>query len=145
MIFEKIIQWNEQRNNKEFNSESEYKMLKEELAEFLEAKDEYEMVDALCDLIVIATGAIHKLGYSPKLAMLETLQEINSRQQDPLQAMSWRMEGPDGKWQKWKDQPKDTLYKAQYEHYKYYGVNVTPSHIKEQLEEMRNDMLQETP
>jgi len=38
-----------------------------------------DMVDALCDIAVLALGAIYNLGYSPKLAMLETTKEINSR------------------------------------------------------------------
>ena len=64
----------------------------------------------------IAQG-IHRLQYNsdPELSMIETLKEINSRKQDPVQKTMWRAEGIKGKWQKWKEQPKDTLYKANYD------------------------------
>ena len=38
-----------------------------------------EKVDAYCDIVVFAIGAILKLGYVPELALLETAKEINSR------------------------------------------------------------------
>ena len=37
------------------------------------------MVDAYCDVIVFAVGAIMKLGYDPEKALAETAKEINSR------------------------------------------------------------------
>lgn len=38
-----------------------------------------ESVDAYCDMITFATGAILKLGYNPELAIVECGKEINSR------------------------------------------------------------------
>lgn len=40
---------------------------------------DYDIVDAYCDVIVFAVGAIMKLGYDPEKALLETAKEINSR------------------------------------------------------------------
>ena len=40
---------------------------------------ENEKVDAYCDIVVFAVGAIMKLGYDPELALLEVAKEINSR------------------------------------------------------------------
>ena len=116
-VFNEIIEWNKSRNNVEFNCVNEYQMLSEELTEFLTAYNEEieeDMIDALCDIIVVATGAIHKLGYDPKLSMIETIKEISSRQQDPQQKEIWEKWGVSGKWMKNKEQPKDTLYKADY-------------------------------
>ena len=44
----------------------------------------------------------------------EVFKEINSRKQDPEQAIVWAGIGANGKWQKMKDQLKETLYVANY-------------------------------
>ena len=102
----------------------------------------YERIDALCDKYVIFTGTLAKsgmveaplmelaryyedylnitktvkeLGFDFIKCMSETLFEIESRQQDPEQKLLWEQRGSNGeKWQKWKEQPEDTLYKANY-------------------------------
>lgn len=104
-----IVKFNKERNLSVFNAEKERYYIELELGEFSEATalgDEHEQVDALADIIVFATGAIHKLGYNPKAVLKETLKEINSREGeiDPVT----------GKWEKSKTQPKETLYKADY-------------------------------
>lgn len=104
-----IIEFNIQRGLNDFNAIAEYKMLEEELNEFLTAhaeNNEYEMLDALCDLIVFAVGGIYKLGYAPAAALQETVKEILSRK-GTLDTVS-------GKWQKDKHQDPSTLYKANY-------------------------------
>jgi len=79
-VFEDIKKFNKERGLlKEFNMDNEVAMLKEELQEFIEATSEKEMIDALCDIIVVATGGILKLGYDPEKAMKETTMEILSR------------------------------------------------------------------
>ena len=113
-VFDKIIEWNLNRNNLDFNDRVEVVMLEEELDEFIVAETSAQMVDALCDIIVVATGAMWKLGYNPNIAMEETLKEINSRQQDPVQKAQWEENGAEGKWKKWVYQPSNTLYKADY-------------------------------
>lgn len=104
-----IVQFNVERGLTAFDPVVEYNLLFEELAEFEAAgteNDEYEMVDALCDIIVVAAGAIYKLGYRPKEALSETVKEILSRKGaiNPLT----------GKWEKDRNQDKTTLYKADY-------------------------------
>lgn len=57
-----------------------------------------------------------KLGYDPYKCMRETIKEISSRKQDPSQKEQWD-KGiflDTDKWKKWKEQPIDTLYKADY-------------------------------
>jgi hypothetical protein len=155
MIIKGIVDWNINRNNIGFNGNSEIEMLEEELYELKEAvvgfrydddeKEVYmveeeqlhETIDALCDIVVVAIGAIHKLGINPELAMLEVIKEISSRQQDPLQEVSWRMEGPDGKWKKDQNQDPTTLYKANYQNATYKQ----PKSHREELEELREDLL----
>lgn len=90
-------------------------MLVEELQEFETAKTDDEEVDALCDLILVAVGALWKKGYCPTLSLRETIEEISSRKQDPVQKDIWEKWGADGKWQKDKEQPSNTLYAADYE------------------------------
>ena len=99
-IFERIVKWNEERGliAKGHDHKSAAIMLAEELDEFCGLKDgshlteevgvsihygfdisDGEKADALCDLIVIATGELAKMGYDPDKAMSETLKEIESR------------------------------------------------------------------
>jgi len=108
--FERIELFNAQRGLLDnYNKENEIEMLREELVEYIDAEDIFEEVDALCDIIVVAAGSLLKLGYDPTIAMDETCKEILSRKQDPNQQLS----GND-KWQKWRGQPKNTLYVADY-------------------------------
>lgn len=106
---EGIVQFNIERNLVHYNGQAEYNMLLEELQEFLYANannDEHEMVDALCDIIVVATGGLYKLGYDPKQALLETVKEITSRRGS--------FNSDVGKWCKDPNQDPDTLYQANY-------------------------------
>lgn len=104
-----IIKFNIDRNLVSFNSKVEYNLLFEELQEFQAAsgqENEYEIVDSLCDLVVVAIGALYKLGYHPDKALLETTKEILSRK--------GAINPVTGKWEKYIDQDLSTLYKANY-------------------------------
>ena len=114
-VFERIVEWNKDRNNLTFDSMKEFDMLLEELEEFGEATTDEDMVDALCDLIVVATGGLFKLGYDPEKCMDEVIKHISSRKQDPQQKEVWDKWGASGKWQKQKDQDPSTLYEPNYE------------------------------
>ena len=93
MILEQIVEWNiERKIPKEFDLAKEAGHIAEELSELLRSKDDSERVDAICDIMVFATGALWKLGYEPTEAMNETLKEINSR------GGEWNVDT--GKWQK---------------------------------------------
>ena len=104
-----ILQFNKDRNLRLFNAVAERNMLAEELEEFEDATqnaDEHEQVDALADTVVLAVGALHKMGYDPEAVLTETLKEINSRQGELNEAT--------GKWEKDRNQDPTTLYKAVY-------------------------------
>lgn len=62
---------------------------------------------------------MYNMGYDAKVCMLETIKEISSREQDPLQKQQWekgQIKGQiKGKWLKNPNQNKKTLYKAKYE------------------------------
>jgi hypothetical protein len=106
---EGIVKFNTDRNLIDYLPFAEYNMLMEELQEFMWGganNNELEMVDALCDIIVVATGALHKLGYDPTKALSETVKEINSREGDFNKST--------GKWQKNSNQDPNTIYKANY-------------------------------
>jgi hypothetical protein len=79
-LFERIINWNEERGllvepipNKEAS------FIAEELSEFLRANEEEDRIDAMADIIVFAVGYIAKLGLSPELVLNECLKHIESR------------------------------------------------------------------
>ena len=105
-----IVAFNVARNLKTYNDTTEIDMLTEELNEFKDAcrdDDTNERLNALCDMVVLAVGAIHKLGYDPGIALSETVREITSR----VGAIN-----PDtGKWEKDKNQDPTTLYTPNYE------------------------------
>ena len=101
-----IIKFNTDRGLLTFNGPNEHAMLEEELGELLHAirtNDQYEIVDALNDIRVIATGALWKLGQDPDLSLMETCREILSR----TGAI-----GPEGKFIK--DSIQSNLYVADY-------------------------------
>lgn len=105
-----IEKFNKDRSLTEFNLETEIKLLLEELNEFVEAAQADnvdEIVDALCDIVVVAVGSLYKLGYDATLALQETTKEILSRQ--------GAINTETGKWQKNPNQDPTTLYKAQYD------------------------------
>lgn len=108
-----IIEFNVERQLNTFNSDAEYAMLLEELQEFFIAcakEDQHKKVDALCDLIVLATGGLYKLGYDPEKALIETVKEITSRKGS--------FDAEAGKWKKDPNQDPSTLYKACYDNAK---------------------------
>jgi len=115
-----IVKLNKERYGLTFNSKKAYNKLNEELKEFkdgIKNNNEIEMLDALADIIVIATGEIRKMGYDPILVLNETVKEISSRKQDLTQVERWaKGEKEDGeKWLKDKSQDKSELYKADFE------------------------------
>ena len=112
--FDTIVNWNRSRNLTIYDATTEDNMIAEELEELSLARTNNnvdQIVDAYCDLIVLATGAIHKLGYNPTDAMSETLLEINSRK-GTINKLT-------GKWEKDPNQDPSTLYKADYSRAKY--------------------------
>ena len=58
--------------------------------------------------------SLSSLGYCFRRAMKECLAEINSREQDLVQAKEWAENGASGKWLKNLSQDPTTLYKADY-------------------------------
>ena len=102
-MFEKIVDWNEERGliKQGFNHEKEISFIIEELLEstgnynsesaqvraqnyaqeimFGAEHNKDNIIDAMGDIIVFATGAIAKNGYNPSLVMEEIYKEINSR------------------------------------------------------------------
>jgi predicted HAD superfamily Cof-like phosphohydrolase len=102
-MFDKIVAWNTERGliEKGFNHQKEVSFIIEELLESTgnydsitarekateialeitrDAQHEPEqIIDALFDTIIFATGAIVKLGYNPSDVMNEGFKEINSR------------------------------------------------------------------
>jgi hypothetical protein len=106
---DEIVKFNKERNLLVFNKDTELVLLVEELGEFDYAcgtQDKNAMVDALCDIVVVAIGGLFKLGYDPAAALLETTKEIRSRQ--------GVLNTTTGKWEKYKDQDPSTLYSANY-------------------------------
>jgi hypothetical protein len=103
-----IVDWNISRNLNTYKPKTEMILIHREYEEFLSSiLNRRDPVDDLCDLIVVATGALHKLGYDPDKAMNETYKEISSRKGE--------INTETGKWEKDLTQDPSTLYIANYE------------------------------
>ena len=142
-IQSQILDWNIVRNNIDYDEASELAMYASEAQEEIDADGNIdEIIDSLCDRTVLMVGALAKSGYANKglseamlvnyeefkkipkrvkslgycfrKAMKECLAEINSREQDLVQAKEWAENGASGKWEKNKSQNPDTIYKADY-------------------------------
>ena len=69
-----------------------------------------------CIVILLCQERLESLGYDYDKTLLETIKEVSSRLQDPIQMKEWAENGCDGsKWQKDKGQAVSTLYKADYD------------------------------
>ena len=114
-----IMKLNQERYGTTFDFEKALAKLEEELHEFrdaFKANDVDGMIDALQDITVIAAGETVKLGYNPELCLKQTVKEISSRQQDPVQATAWANDQKllGEKWLKNREQDPATLYSADY-------------------------------
>ena len=60
-ILKRVSTWNRLRYNRVYNQELFLVMMREEYQEFLDAPNDVEKLDALCDMIFVAIGVIWKL------------------------------------------------------------------------------------
>lgn len=76
-----IYEWNKERGllDQAYDNEREVKLLQEEINELADGMNDIDRIDALADIVVVAIGAMFKLGFKPNDVMHETLREINSR------------------------------------------------------------------
>jgi chemotaxis protein histidine kinase CheA len=99
------------------NNKNEIDFLKEEIMDtyFNRLHIEKNIIDAIQDIRVFSENQTELMGYDAEIALSETIKEISSREQDPLQKEDWLSKGYDGtKWQKNRNQDRSTLYVADY-------------------------------
>jgi len=112
-IYEELL---EAYYTKDFIQEVKQEFKENLLQDDIKVSSEHEVVDAIADIIVFSINQLELMGYDANKVMNETIKEISSRKQDPVQQEIWSKWGFDGtKWQKDKNQPKDTLYVADYD------------------------------
>ena len=68
----------------------------------------------LCHIITMCEELVAANKYDFKKVVLEKIKVINSRHQCPIQKKHWKLHGISGKWEKMKDQQKNTLYVGNY-------------------------------
>jgi phosphoribosyl-ATP pyrophosphohydrolase len=116
-----IRDFNLNRYGSVFNKDKFKVTLEEELKETydaIEANDQHELVDGICDCLVILTGALTQLGYNPTETLKEVVKHITSRKQDLNQKTRWIVhpEFRDSeKWQKSKIQQQAEIYQPDFE------------------------------
>lgn len=107
-LYSRVLKWNADRDNLEFNSALEYRMLKEELQEFSDgasALDDVEMADALADLTFVVLGSLAKFAHSRNVdgfAIIDTI--IKANESKPKE----RVNGKIIKGDNWQD-PKEII------------------------------------
>lgn len=131
--------WRKERNIKSITRETYVKQILEELLElyglekeqvkqntkalydtwFLHLESRKVSIDTLLDgsqdINVFSTNFIELLGYDQIKVSEQVFKEIDSREQDPKQKALWENgQGLDQKWQKDKNQDKETLYEADF-------------------------------
>lgn len=72
------------------------------------------LIDAIQDIRVFSENETELMGYDADKTLNEVIKEVSSRKQDPDQFIEWQQTKPFGKWKKWSEQPKETLYKADF-------------------------------
>ena len=77
-----------------------------------------QMIHLLNVIITICDELVTAKKYDFKKVVLEKILVLQSREQCPIQKKYWKAHGASGKWEKMKDQPKDTLYVGNYGKYK---------------------------
>ena len=60
-LIQTIAEWNTDRNNTDYSKKLEYRMLLEEIDEYLGAKTMVDQADGLADIIFVAVGSLFKL------------------------------------------------------------------------------------
>jgi len=60
-LIQTIAEWNLDRDNTDYSKKLEYRMLLEEIDEYLGAKTKVDQADALADVIFVAVGSLFKL------------------------------------------------------------------------------------
>ena len=111
-IYEELL---EAYYTKEFIQEVKQEFKENLLQDDIKVASEHEVVDAIADIIVFSINQLELMGYDADKVMNETIKEISSRKQDPIQQELWFKSGYDGtKWMKDLNQDPSTLYKADY-------------------------------
>ena len=73
-----------------------------------------QMINILNIIITMCDELVTAKKYDFKKVLNEKILTINSRLQDPKQKKDWIKNGVSGKWEKMKNQPKETLYIPNY-------------------------------
>ncbi len=112
-IYEELL---EAYYTKDFIQEVKQEFKENLLQDDIKVSSEHEVVDSIADIIVFSINQLELMGYDANKVMNETIKEISSRKQDPVQQEIWFKWGFDGtKWQKDLSQDVNTLYKANYQ------------------------------
>lgn len=64
-LIQRIVKWNMDRYKQVYHHKLTCGLLQEELDELKDSSDAIEVIDALVDIIYVATGALWKLGLKP--------------------------------------------------------------------------------
>lgn len=154
---ENLRKWRKDRNITQPNAKAYIENILEELLEIVyedkkeikyyqnEIMDKYffeelfkniseeRILDAIQDNRVFSENETELMGYDADKTLSEVIKEVSSRKQDPNQFIEWQQTKPFGKWKKDINQPKETLYKADFSICK---LNDKETHISNMLDDL---------
>lgn len=94
---------------------------------------EEKILDAIQDIRVFSINETELMGYDADKTLNEVIKEVSSRKQDPDQFIEWQQTKPFGKWKKYANQDKKTLYKADFSICK---LNDKATHISSMVDDL---------
>ena len=87
---------------------------KEECEDYSDIRFVNDVLDTIQDIQVFCINETELMGYDNIKCNKEVFDEINSREQCPIQYQEWQDNGANGKWKKDPNQKSWTTYKANY-------------------------------
>ena len=113
-----IMKLNLERYGSKLDVEKFKETFLEEVQEVIDALEEGDIdafIDGCNDCIVVAAGGITQAGYNPELTLKQVVKEITSREQDPIQAYTWKLDPGLQNKEKWlKNKDQTDTYKANF-------------------------------
>ena len=113
-----IMKLNLERYGSKLDVEKFKKTFLEEVQEVIDALEDGDIhgfIDGCNDCIVVAAGGITQAGYNPELTLKQVVKEITSREQDPIQEYTWKLNPQLQDTEKWlKNKDQEDTYKADF-------------------------------
>ena len=98
--FSRVSTWNRERQNLDYDSDLEIRMLKEELKEYIDGvyiRDKVEQIDAICDILFVALGTLAKMGETWNFSAPQMMEYVlTANEQKSKTKVNGKIQKPEG-------------------------------------------------